>query len=44
VIEQTLSDMCWEALFKQPTSAKFLRELELEAEDESALEDLATAL
>jgi hypothetical protein len=44
VIQQALSDMCWEDLLTQPATARFLRELEQEADDESALEDLATTL
>jgi tellurite resistance protein len=40
IIEQKLSDMRWEELLRRPESAKFLRDLEREAEEESALEDL----
>jgi hypothetical protein len=44
VIEQKLADLCWADLLAQPASARFLRELEQEAEDESGLEDLEAAL
>ena len=44
VIEQALADRRWDDLLNQPASARFLRELEREANDESALEDLASAL
>lgn len=44
VIEQALADRRWDDLLNQPASARFLRELEQEANDESALEDLASDL
>ena len=44
VIEQALADRRWDDLLNQPASARFLRELEQEADDESALEDLASTL
>lgn len=44
VIEQTLADRQWDDLLNQPASARFLGELEQEADDESALEDLASTL
>lgn len=43
VIEQALADRRWDDLRKQPASARFLRELEQEADDASALEALTTA-
>ncbi len=44
MIEQTLSEMRWDELLQRPESFRFLRDLEREAEDESALEDLKNAL
>ena len=44
MIEQKRADMCWETLWKESASTIFLRALEQEAEDESALEDLEAAL
>lgn len=44
VIEQTIADRRWDDLLNQPASARLLRELEHEADDESALEDLASTL